>query len=261
MFPAPCNTVRYAPARIALRRGSSTHKDCEGHQADQPTAHGPRPDAGRQHAEAEPVEKAPEGAAREQPPPSDPTPAGDVRAPVAADLAEYTKDIQGNGKLMATIETSMGTFHCELFGDKAPMTVANFVGLATGKKAWMNPKTGNVEKGKPFFDGLMFHRVIPRLHDPGRRSARSGHRRPRLQLQRRDLAGPAACSPACSRWRTPACPTATARTAASSSSPRSRRTGSNGKHTIFGQCKEVDLVKKIASVPKRAERQAERRPS
>ena len=59
----------------------------------------------------------------------------DVRPPVAADLAEYTKDIKGNGKLMATIDTSMGTFHCELFGDKAPMTVANFVGLATVKYA------------------------------------------------------------------------------------------------------------------------------
>src|SRR3954451_10890210 len=85
----------------------------------------------------------------------------DVRPPVAADLAEYTKDIKGSGKLHATIDTSMGTIHCELFGDKAPMTVANFVGLATGKKAWTNPKTGNVEKGKPFFDGLVFHRVIP----------------------------------------------------------------------------------------------------
>jgi peptidyl-prolyl cis-trans isomerase A (cyclophilin A) len=39
--------------------------------------------------------------------------------------------------------------------------VANFVGLATGKKPWDNPKTGAVEKAKPFFDGLTFHRVIP----------------------------------------------------------------------------------------------------
>src|SRR4051812_16185223 len=52
-------------------------------------------------------------------------PAGDsVRAPKAEDLAEYTKDIQGKGPLTATIDTSMGAFHCQLYGDKAPATVA-----------------------------------------------------------------------------------------------------------------------------------------
>ncbi|MBS1123832.1 MAG: putative peptidylprolyl cis-trans isomerase, cyclophilin-type, partial [Deltaproteobacteria bacterium] len=89
----------------------------------------------------------------------------ELRPPVAADLAAYTKDIIGapghGDKLMATIETPLGTLHCELYGDKAPMTVANFVGLATGKKPWRSAKTGNVEQGKPFFDGLVFHRVIP----------------------------------------------------------------------------------------------------
>src|SRR6185369_12149504 len=87
--------------------------------------------------------------------------AATVRAPVAADLAEYTKDITGAGPLTATIETSMGAFHCQLFDDKAPATVANFVGLATGKKPWRNPQTRSVETGKPFYDGLTFHRVIP----------------------------------------------------------------------------------------------------
>src|SRR6188508_1529642 len=50
-----------------------------------------------------------------------------VRPPVAADLAEYTKDLPGSGnKLLAKFETSMGTINCELFPEKAPMTVANF---------------------------------------------------------------------------------------------------------------------------------------
>ena len=107
------------------------------------------------------------------PEPSDTSPAGrkatvggggggDVREPTAQDLAEYTKDLPGSGdKLMAAIETPMGTINCELFADKAPATVANFIGLATGKKPWLNPKTGNTEKGVPYFDGLVFHRVIP----------------------------------------------------------------------------------------------------
>ena len=81
----------------------------------------------------------PEPVAREPSP--NPAPNGDEpRPPVAADLAEYTKDLKGSGPLQATIETSMGTIHCELFGDKAPMTVANFVGLATGKKAVDEPE-------------------------------------------------------------------------------------------------------------------------
>ena len=99
----------------------------------------------------------PEPVAKEPPKPS----GDEVRPPVAADLADYTKELAGSGALTATIETSLGAFHCALYGDKAPMTVANFVGLATGKKSWVNPRTHSVEKGKPFFDGLTFHRVIP----------------------------------------------------------------------------------------------------
>ncbi|HTM18927.1 MAG TPA: hypothetical protein VL172_00400, partial [Kofleriaceae bacterium] len=48
---------------------------------------------------------------------------------------------------------ALGSFHCELFEKEVPMTVANFVGLARGLKPWLNPATGQVEKGKPFYDG------------------------------------------------------------------------------------------------------------
>src|SRR5204862_1705710 len=81
----------------------------------------------------------PEPVAKEAAKPAPAKPAGDdsVRATTADDLAEYTKDISGKGALTAKIDTSMGTFNCEMFGDKSPMTVANFVGLATGKKSWL----------------------------------------------------------------------------------------------------------------------------
>ena len=61
----------------------------------------------------------------------------------------------------ATFQTSMGDIHCTLFPDKAPVTVANFIGLATGTKQWTDPKTGQKETGKPLYDGTIFHRVIP----------------------------------------------------------------------------------------------------
>jgi peptidyl-prolyl cis-trans isomerase A (cyclophilin A) len=50
----------------------------------------------------------------------------------------------------AVFDTSEGTFKIKLFADKAPKTVENFVSLADGSKT-----------GKPFYDGLIFHRVIP----------------------------------------------------------------------------------------------------
>jgi peptidyl-prolyl cis-trans isomerase A (cyclophilin A) len=59
----------------------------------------------------------------------------------------------------AHFKTTLGDFTIELFDDKAPRTVANFAGLADGSKEWKHPKTGESHK-KPFYDGLVFHRVI-----------------------------------------------------------------------------------------------------
>src|SRR6266568_1954572 len=60
----------------------------------------------------------------------------------------------------ARIETSLGNFTIELFEKQAPKTVANFAGLAEGTKEWKDPRTGQTVQGKPFYDGVIFHRVI-----------------------------------------------------------------------------------------------------
>ena len=62
--------------------------------------------------------------------------------------------------LYATLKTSMGEIVIRLFEDQAPKTVANFVGLATGTKAWSDPKSGQQVK-RPLYNGTIFHRVIP----------------------------------------------------------------------------------------------------
>jgi peptidyl-prolyl cis-trans isomerase A (cyclophilin A) len=62
--------------------------------------------------------------------------------------------------MYAIFETTQGTFKIKLFADKAPKTVENFVGLAEGTKEFTDPKTGKQTK-RPFYDGLIFHRVIP----------------------------------------------------------------------------------------------------
>ncbi len=60
----------------------------------------------------------------------------------------------------AIINTSLGTIKIKLLPESAPKTVENFVGLATGKKEFIDPKTNKKTKGN-FYDGLIFHRVIP----------------------------------------------------------------------------------------------------
>lgn len=57
------------------------------------------------------------------------------------------------------IQTNYGDIELELLPAIAPKTVENFVGLATGTKEWTEPETGEKEN-KPFYDGLIFHRVI-----------------------------------------------------------------------------------------------------
>jgi peptidyl-prolyl cis-trans isomerase A (cyclophilin A) len=64
------------------------------------------------------------------------------------------------GPVYATLKTTMGDIVIQLFDDKAPKTVANFVGLATGTKEWMDPKTREKVK-KALYNGTIFHRVIP----------------------------------------------------------------------------------------------------
>jgi peptidyl-prolyl cis-trans isomerase A (cyclophilin A) len=64
------------------------------------------------------------------------------------------------GPVYATFKTSMGDIVIQLFDDKAPKTVANFVGLASGTKEWIDPKTGEKVK-RPLYNGTIFHRVIP----------------------------------------------------------------------------------------------------
>ena len=60
----------------------------------------------------------------------------------------------------ATIKTSAGDVVVELFGNHAPVTVENFVGLATGEKAWKHPESGEDKTDTPLYDGTIFHRII-----------------------------------------------------------------------------------------------------
>jgi len=62
--------------------------------------------------------------------------------------------------LYAVFETTLGEITCELYPSKAPKTVENFVALARGTKQFLDAKTYKPTQ-RPFYDGLVFHRVIP----------------------------------------------------------------------------------------------------
>ncbi len=73
----------------------------------------------------------------------------------------------------AIIDTTAGKMTCTLFPDKAPIGVANFIGLATGTKDWKNP-VGTTKHGVPLYDGTIFHRVIPNFMIQGGDPAGTG---------------------------------------------------------------------------------------
>jgi len=170
---------------------------------------------------------------------------GEVRAPDAADLATYTRAIRGKGALIATIATNQGTLHCELFDDKAPIAVANFIGLATGQKPWIEPQTGKTMRNKPFYDGLVFHRVIPHFMIQGGDPLANGTGGPGYKFD--DEIVPELTHK----------PGTLAMANAGPSTNGSQffideveAPWLDKRHTVLGQCKEIEIVSKIAAVPR-----------
>jgi peptidyl-prolyl cis-trans isomerase A (cyclophilin A) len=69
--------------------------------------------------------------------------------------------VAGTGQLYARFVTTLGNIVVRLEEERAPKTVKNFVGLAMGTQEWAHPRTGQTQKGVNYFDGTIFHRVIP----------------------------------------------------------------------------------------------------
>ena len=82
----------------------------------------------------------------------------------------------------AHVETTIGNFTIELFDTKTPNTVANFVGLAEGTKTWTHPKTGERHTNTPYYDGIVFHRVIKGFMIQGGDPLGLGHGGPGYQF-------------------------------------------------------------------------------
>jgi peptidyl-prolyl cis-trans isomerase A (cyclophilin A) len=192
---------------------------------------------------ADQAQPADQGGAKPADQPADKPAEEAVRAPTAEDLATYTADLTGEGPLVATIKTSLGELHCTLAEKDAPVTVANFVGLARGLHAWTDPKT-NAGVKRPFYDGLVFHRVMPDFMIQGGDPLGTGEGGPGYDFKtevteklKHDKAGTLSMA------------NAGPDTNGSQFFITDRATPNlDGGYNVFGYCDEKDVVAKIARV-------------
>ncbi len=163
--------------------------------------------------------------------------------------AKKAANVEGLGmtagqKLVATFTTTEGKIECVLRTDQAPETVANFVQLARGEKSWTDPNTG-AETTRPLYDGTIFHRVIPDFMIQGGDPLGNGTGGPGYkfadevgEFTKFDKSGLLAMANSGKN-------TNGSQFFITEGTP----THLNGKHTIFGDCENLDVVAKIARVP------------
>ena len=155
-------------------------------------------------------------------------------------------NVPGEGDLFARFTTAQGEIVINLEEKLTPNTVRNFVGLATGAQTWDDPKSGR-PSDLPFYDGLVFHRLIPGFMiqggcpqgsgtgNPGYRFADEFH--PSLKHDRAGILSMANSGPATngSQFFITEGPT-----------PHL-----NNKHSVFGAVvKGIEVVNRIANLPR-----------
>ena len=216
-----------------------------------PVAPAPTADAGRgDTADAAPTAPAmnphvPRGNALDGAPveprqrePSSPDP---VHGPFTLDAA--TAGLTGSGPLTAEIETSMGAFTCTLLEREAPLTVANFVGLARGRRPFWDPVAA-AWTSRPFYDGSLFHRVIPGFMIQGGDQLRSGTGDTGYTIPDENVRGHDAPGQLCMANRGPGTGSSQFFITAAA------RGHLDGTYSIFGRCTPTSLVDQIAGVPR-----------
>ena len=145
----------------------------------------------------------------------------------------------------ATFKTSEGDFKAKLHAAECPITVGNFVGLATGQIPWTDPNTGE-PAGRPLYDGTIFHRVIKDFMlqggDPlGRGTGGPGYRFqdefvPSLKHDKPGILSMANAGPNTNGSQFFVCEVPTP--------------WLDGRHSVFGEVVEgMDVVLKIAQAP------------
>jgi len=188
-------------------------------------------------------------------PPASPPPVQTPKPPVSEDdpahgkfsLEDATEKLPGKGPLVAEIETDAGKLVCDLYEDKAPISVANFVGLARGLRPFKAPD-GKWTK-KPAYDGTTFHRVIKGFMIQGGDPSGTGAGEPGYVIPDEIWAGAAHDQRGllCMANRGP-----------NTNGQQFFITDAAARHldggyTIFGKCGPDGVIEKLASVPVRGD--------
>jgi peptidyl-prolyl cis-trans isomerase A (cyclophilin A) len=172
-------------------------------------------------------------------PPAEPDPHGGEFT-----LEQATKGLPKQGTLAVHIQTTMGSFYCDLLADKAPNTVANFVGLARGLRKFYDAEQ-RAWVARPYYDGTDFHRVVPGFMIQG--GDHTGTGKGRIGYQIKDEVEPTL------RHDRPG------QLCMANRGPNTNEAQFfiieaptphlDGSYTIFGQCEPATLVQRIARVP------------
>lgn len=163
-------------------------------------------------------------------------------------IADATAGLEGAGPLTATVKTSMGSFQCALFEDKAPITVANFVGLARGTRPYKSEVDGEWVK-KPAYDGTTFHRIIKGFMIQGGDRRGNGTGEPGYVIPDEIWAGAKhdRAGLLCMANRGPNT------NGAQFFVTDAPAFALDGKYTIFGECAPVSVIHAIAASPRSAD--------
>ena len=200
--------------------------------------------AQRREPEPAPPPRRPRERRRPSGQPQHPEPTEDDPIEGQFTLEQATEGLEGTGPLVAEILTDFGQMECTLHEEQVPLTVANFVGLARGTRPWWDPYAGEWVR-RPFYNGLLFHRVIPGFMIQGgcplgRGSGNPGYRfadeiDESLRHDRGGILSMANSGPNTNGSQF---------FVLDDASPHL-----NGRHTVFGVCEPTDVVYRIARVP------------
>jgi peptidyl-prolyl cis-trans isomerase A (cyclophilin A) len=201
-----------------------------------------------QQTQTKPALRAPEFAKVSAKPVAEVKPAPDDPLHGKFGMTEALQKLPGKGtSLYADLQTTEGKLECVLWPDKAPITVANFVGLARGIRPW---KKGDKWVKQPLYDGTVFHRVIKGFMIQGGDPEGTGRGGPGYEIPdeiwedaHHDQVGLLCMAN---------------RGANTNGSQFFIMDGSaphlDGGYTIFGKCGPTDVIEKLASTPTQGDR-------
>ncbi len=224
---------------VCVALGAALAAACQRKAAPEPPAPAPKPAvATTAPATPAPAPKPPKPAPKLSP--SDDPTGGQFS------MADATAGLTGSGPLKATIETELGTLTCDLYEKEAPITVANFVGLARGVRPW---KKGGEWVKSPLYDGTVFHRVVKGFMIQGGDPDGNGTGGPGYMIKNEIIPGAKHERGILSMARRPDPDSAGSQFFLMDG----RAPHLDGGYAIFGKCGPDAVIEKLASVPVQGE--------